>query len=225
MIIDMHSHILPCCDHGSTSVEMSVNQLKAAKDAGVDVIVATPHFYLNQDNVDDFISRREECYNNLKEAVKGTELEGIKILKGAEVTLMTDLCDLDDLNRLCIEGTNNILIEMPMAIWTGWLFDSLYKISSQKRLNPIIAHIDRYPKEEVEKLLQYDIPFQINASSLMSPFKRGRILKLVNEGYVAALGSDMHLEGDMYKQYKKALRILKKSTDDIMNSSAEIIGV
>ncbi len=225
MIIDMHSHILPLCDHGSTSVEMSVNQLKAAKNAGVDVIVATPHFYLNTDNVEDFLARREKCYNDLINAVKGTELESIKILKGAEVTLMTGLCDLEDLNKLCIEGTSSILIEMPMSIWTGWIFESLYKIMSQHRLNPIIAHIDRYPKEEADKLLQYDLPFQINASSLMSPFRRGRILKLVKEGYVGALGSDMHLEGEMYKQYKKALGILKKSGDDIMNSSAEIIGM
>ena len=44
-MVDFHSHILPGVDHGSASLEMSVEMLKTAKKAGVATIVATPHFY------------------------------------------------------------------------------------------------------------------------------------------------------------------------------------
>ncbi len=225
MIIDMHSHILPCCDHGSTSVEMSLRQLTAAKKAGVELIVATPHFYLDQDDIDSFCLRREECFNELQDKVKGTKLDSIKILKGAEVTLKLGLDELSDLKRLCIEGTNTILIEMPMTTWTEWMFEALYRIMSLHRLRPIIAHIDRYPESEIKKLLKYDIPFQINAVSIASFSSRGRIMKYVKRGYVSALGSDMHLDGKMYTQYKKALKILGNGLDDIMESSAELVGI
>lgn len=225
MIIDMHCHILPKCDHGSESVEMSLRQLEEAKKAGVEIIVATPHFYCNKDTVHDFLERRERCYNELMGAVKGTHLSSLKIIKGAEVTLMSELTELSDLNKLCIEGTNSILIEMPLVTWTNWHFNELNKVISKHKLRPLIAHIDRYPSADRMKIMEFDLPFQINASSLTSFSKRGAIMKLVKEGYVEALGSDMHLDGDMYKQYKKALKILGSETEYIMECSENFIGL
>ena len=43
--IDFHAHILPRCDHGSDGWETSRQQLKLAREAGVEVICATSHFY------------------------------------------------------------------------------------------------------------------------------------------------------------------------------------
>lgn len=42
--LDYHAHILPGCDHGSSSVDMSLKQINMAKEAGVQTICATPHF-------------------------------------------------------------------------------------------------------------------------------------------------------------------------------------
>ena len=44
-IVDFHAHVLPCADHGSSSVSTSLSQLSYAKGAGVKRIIATPHFY------------------------------------------------------------------------------------------------------------------------------------------------------------------------------------
>ena len=43
--LDYHAHILPGCDHGSSSVDMSLKQMDMAKEAGIQTICATPHFY------------------------------------------------------------------------------------------------------------------------------------------------------------------------------------
>ena len=44
-VIDFHSHVLPGIDDGSRDVEMSLAMLREMRAQGVDVCVATPHFY------------------------------------------------------------------------------------------------------------------------------------------------------------------------------------
>lgn len=49
--LDYHAHILPGCDHGSSSVAMSLKQIDMAKAAGIKTICATPHFYPHKESV------------------------------------------------------------------------------------------------------------------------------------------------------------------------------
>jgi len=46
LIIDFHSHFLPCIDDGSKSTEMSLEMLKKMKGQNVDTVVATVIFML-----------------------------------------------------------------------------------------------------------------------------------------------------------------------------------
>lgn len=48
-MIDIHSHIIPNVDDGSTSIEETFKMLKEAKKAGFDAIISTSHYI-------------EECY-------------------------------------------------------------------------------------------------------------------------------------------------------------------
>ena len=52
--IDFHAHILPELDHGSKSLEISLQQLDWAKRVQVDTIVSTSHFYGWRRDLDDF---------------------------------------------------------------------------------------------------------------------------------------------------------------------------
>ena len=54
-IVDFHSHIIPSANHGSSSVETTISQLKLAQKSSVTRIIATPHFYPSHENVDTFI--------------------------------------------------------------------------------------------------------------------------------------------------------------------------
>ena len=45
MFVDFHSHILPGVDDGAKSVDESIDMLLLEKEQGIDVVVATPHFY------------------------------------------------------------------------------------------------------------------------------------------------------------------------------------
>ena len=57
-LIDIHSHILPEMDDGAKNIEESKKLLKMLKDQGIDLVVATPHFYPMDMNLEDFIEKR-----------------------------------------------------------------------------------------------------------------------------------------------------------------------
>ena len=221
MLVDFHAHILPGADHGSDSVETSLDQLKRAEAAGIGTIVATPHFYLQQHRtVESFLTKREASYNKLAHAYTGP----IQIVKAAEVALSYDLATLDQLEKLCIGDTNYILLEMPGQNWTYWVLDSIYKITSQKGLRPVIAHIDRYDPRMIAELTDLDVLFQLNASAMIPLISRRRYLGYLRSGLIHVIGSDVHsTKGHEYKDYVKAMKIMKRHRDTLTENSLTIL--
>ena len=70
----------------------------------------------------------------------------------------------------------------------------LYEIESKFSLSIVLAHVDRYEKENVDKLLDMGFTAQINASSLVkgSFFEKRRLRSLCNQGLIHLIGSDAH---------------------------------
>lgn len=215
-MIDFHSHILPGVDHGAASLDVSVEMLKQAKKAGVATIVATPHFYLHRDSLDSFLERRNKAYSVLKDYLAKDSSIGIDVVCGAEVALESKLLTLD-LKKLAIEGTNSILIEMPMfGAWHSWMFHMLYEIESRFSLNVILAHVDRYGKESCARLLDMGFTAQINAEALVrgSFFQKRRFMNLCREGAVHLIGSDAHDTKE--RSYDDLILLSKKASSDLL---------
>ena len=85
-MIDFHSHVLPGIDDGSSCVEESLDMLRIAKSQGVITMLATPHFYAQNNSVGHFLKDREKSLNKLKactEYMKDDVYPDIKL--GAEV--------------------------------------------------------------------------------------------------------------------------------------------
>jgi len=193
-MIDFHSHILPDVDHGAATLEISYRMLQEAKKAGVTKIVATPHFYPHKDSIEDFLLRRDRARAEMSGLLsQHSELE-IEIIYGAEVALDRDLLALD-LTKLQIGNSGTILIEMPLfERWQSWMYDVLYEIESKFSLTVILAHVDRYSKDQVDHVLDMGFLAQINAESLVSGsfFEKRRFLKMCKEGRIHLIGSDAH---------------------------------
>ena len=220
MYVDMHAHILPRADHGSDGIETSLAQLKCAESAKVDTIVATSHFYRHEMTVAEFLSRRNEAYELLL-----SKSPAVTIIPAAEVTLEVGLDEAEDLEKLCIGDTKNILIEMPSCVWTPWVFASLQNIVKNRGLHPIIAHIDRYfDNPECQKLIEMDYPLQVNASSMKGWLKRRRILGLVRSGAVSFLGSDVHGISDEYDWFARATAKFGGAMEEITERSRIAVG-
>ncbi len=216
--IDFHAHILPGADHGCDCAETALRQLEAAQAAGISCIVATPHFYPERHSTTSFFERRDEAL-----ALVESLGSSVKIVPGAEVRLCEGLDALPELKMFGIGESGNILIEMPQEPWTARLIDSLLRTRSERRLNVILAHVERYSPEEIEELFRLNIKGQINASALVSLTRRGRYYKWIDGGFVNALGSDVHGTGGAYKDYSRAMLILggrgemlQKSMNDLM---------
>ena len=221
MYLDFHSHILPGADHGSLSLKTSLAQLRNAAEAGVDTIVATPHFYIEEDSVESFLRRREEAYSLLCE----NNTSGIEIVKAAEVQLGIGISELPELEKLCIGNTKYILLEFPMEPWPYWMFDFVSDIIEKRGLKPIIAHIDRYSEKGREKILSLPVKFQMNAESVIGFGRRKKEnLALLRQGMVHVLGSDTHGSGESsYKAFLKATKKIGDQMSQVTSISRKIL--
>lgn len=193
-MIDFHSHILPGFDDGAEDVAMSVKMLKRAYESGIDTVVSTSHAYIINDvSIADFLEKREKAYNVLCEAMQADGGKFPKILLGAEVHIKSYLSEFTMLDKLAIEGTDYILIEMPYSAWKQEHYESVYNCTLCG-LKPIIAHVDRYldREEKFRHLKAFGAIFQVNADSVLSKQSRKKVLNLFYDGYAHIMGSDMH---------------------------------
>lgn len=220
--IDFHSHILPCCDHGSDSVKTSVTQLRLASDANVGTVCATPHFYPDRDELDGFLQKRSRSYENLCAELKGDEP---RILLGAEVLFCEGMEDFENIDLLCLQNSNLLLFEMPFYAWSSSLFKTVEDVCMKYRgkITPILAHADRYSKSAVERLLGYGVLLQLNVQNYSKKIKYSYLKDWVNKGYVVALGSDIHGTKDGYTYWNKAKRKSHDEWDKIMQKTANLI--
>ena len=225
MYVDMHAHILPCADHGSDGLETSRRQIEMAVSAGVDTILATPHFYMHKDTVDEFLHRREESAEALKKLLPVNEEPPVSVFMGAEVALEVGIDEMSGIEKLCMGGTSNILVELPLDVWTPWVYNALERIKYSRGLNPIIAHADRYiAKNSLDGLTDMGLPFQINASALTGISTKRKMLKLFGSGAAMYLGSDIHMTGREYTDYAKAAKVLGGMMGKITEYSRDAVG-
>ncbi len=194
-VIDFHSHILPGMDDGSKSVAMSLDMLARCRQQGIDLLLATPHFYGFREHVQAFLTRRERAWEQLA-AAKGHE--GPAILLGAEVTLYSGLTALEGLDRLCLANTRTLLLEMPFAAWGGLELDAVSTLSLDRGYRVVLAHFERFlPLQKdtgvLHSLLELPVELQINAGRLTGSFgERRRALAFFRSGRARLLGSDCH---------------------------------
>lgn len=205
--LDYHAHILPGCDHGSDGLATSLKQVEMAVSAGVKTICAMPHFYPHKESVESFLRRREKTARLLLHELP----ENAPLIQlGAEVLICDGMERLDGLNRLCREGTNELLLEMPFYAWPESIWDTLYFLCDLADIQIVLAHAERYPAENIEKLICESVPLQLNAECLTKPLKRKRYLEWIENGYVKYLGSDIHMLGRGYKDWQKCRQMLEK---------------
>ena len=207
LTLDYHAHILPGCDHGSDSVEMSRKQLAMAAAAGVRTVCATPHFYPHKESIPSFLQRREASARLLRENLTA---DAPQLQLGAEVLICDGMERLDGLSRLCRGETNELLLEMPFYQWPETIWDTLYALCERRDIEIVLAHAERYSPEAIEQLIRDNVALQLNSECLTRPLHRKRYLTWIKNGSVKYLGSDIHMLGNGYRDFEKCRLLLKK---------------
>ena len=211
IMTDFHSHILPCIDDGSKSLEESLKMLELLAAQGVNRVVATPHFYPNRNSVDEFLEKRNAAYKLLEPHLTSKHPQ---IVLGAEVKFYDGISRLENLESLFIEGTEILLLEMPFERWSEYTVKQLINLSSSGIGTVVIAHIDRYiqfqSKVVLEELVRNGILFQVNAESFKQFFEKRKMLKLLKEHLIHFIGTDCHNLTDRAPNIEVALTAISK---------------
>ena len=185
-MLDIHTHILPNMDDGSSSIEESLQMLEELEKQGVDTVCLTPHFYADREDISDFLKRREVSYKELTRNYKGP----LKLLLGAEVAYYKGIAN-SDLECLCIEGTNILMVEL--SYFHKCDLNELVVLNS--KLQVLLAHIERfgqyYKKRDFLDLSNRGIYLQVNAESFRKEeFKH--VKDYFEESCIDFIGSDCH---------------------------------
>lgn len=196
MISDIHSHILPGIDDGSSSLQESLALLRLEAEQGIRRVAATPHFYPQRDTPEDFLKRRARAETLLREELqKEAHLPEISI--GAEVYFFTGISQSAILEQLTIGSGRYLLLEMPMAPWSDAMYREMEGIYTNQGITPIIAHVDRYISPFrthgiSERLAQLPVLVQANASFFLKRSTRSMAIRMLRTGKIHVLGSDCH---------------------------------
>ena len=134
----------------------------------------------------------------------------MKLLLGAEVLLCPRIENMEGLDRLCLEGTNTLLLELPLDehIMTEDHFSTIEVLA--KRYDLVIAHANRYSDESIQRAVNAGAKIQLNAEDICRRSERKRTERWLMNGLVVAIGSDAHRKVSVYRKFKKAVDILSK---------------
>lgn len=212
MVIDFHSHILPGIDDGSRNLETTCKMLETAAKQGIDVMVATPHFYADRMRIDPFLNNREEAYQKVMECSE--RVEQLPIICGSEVAYFHGIGGAEEIDKLCIGDTRLMLLEMPFRPWSGKELDEVGRLLD-RNIVPVIAHLERFfsfqkDKKIIPELMEMPVYIQINAEAFLDWRTRRKMAKLFQNGDAHLLGSDAHSLNRRPVNLAEGRRVLEK---------------
>ncbi|MGN1167329.1 MAG: CpsB/CapC family capsule biosynthesis tyrosine phosphatase [Lachnospiraceae bacterium] len=192
--IDMHCHILPAIDDGSRDVPTSIKMMETSVEQGVGYMVATPHFYATRDRIDDFLKRRNKAY---EEVINNLPENSLKVVCGTEVAYFGGISRAKQLDRLTIDGTKTLLLELPFVKWNSSIIQEVEQLACNTEYQIVLAHLERYlmipeNKQEIQELMKMPVTVQVNAGSLLEWQKRRKVFRLLSKAERCVLGSDCH---------------------------------
>ena len=219
IMIEMHCHLLPNVDDGSSSFEESIELIKKLKDIGVEKIIITPHYIRSTKyNVDN--KEKYEIFLELKDKLKEQNID-IELFLGNEIFL--DEYTLDDLKQgLCctMNSSKYVLVEIPRNDVINNLDSLLFKLTS-KGIIPIMAHPERYiivqeNKEVLNKWVDAGILLQVNYESINGKYGKyaKKMAKYILKNNLASfIASDVHHPNSEYftkfdKNKKSIIKII-----------------
>ncbi len=194
-MIDLHSHPLPGIDDGASDLAAGVELLRAASDAGVSVIAATPHVR------DDFPTTAGMIQDGVA-ALRRAHPDGrIQLTTGAEVaaTYLQRLAD-DEVLQMTLGGSGRyLLVELPDQGWSLGIELALDRLADLG-VRPVLAHPERNDliREQPARLgalVEAGALVQITARSTgrsMGRESAATAARLLRLGLVHVVASDAH---------------------------------
>jgi tyrosine-protein phosphatase YwqE len=194
---DMHNHILFGIDDGSKTLENSLIMARKFVDLGYTNIIATPHVMANYyENTPEIIREKRDLLN----AALNTNSIPLHVEFAAEYYIDEYFLErVKNKEALMTFNREYILVETSFLNKPIFFTELIFDLRTQG-YTPIFAHPERYVYlqnnfEQVEKILETGIKFQINLLSLVgyySPTAKKLAQWLIQNGHYSFLGTDAH---------------------------------
>jgi len=217
-MIDLHLHVLPEIDDGSSSVEMTDSMLARLAGMGVTRIVATPHLMQPlDDGYRHLVQETRDANQHL------ASKHGIAMDLGYEHVLVPGLAArLQNGEQSTMAGSSAVLVELPFVGWPQHTESSLFALRIAGYV-PILAHPERYL--EVQKNPELAIvageqgaALQLTSGSFAGVYGKGversarKLLELAIERDVAIVfASDAHSDGQRLAQVPAGLKWIRSN--------------
>jgi protein-tyrosine phosphatase len=195
-VIDLHCHILPGLDDGPANEDFSLAMARAAVDAGIQLIVATPHVRSDYQVDLDEIASKVDSLN----AVLESDEVPLMVMTGGEVALpkIPELGDRD-LAKICLGRARHLLVESPYRRREIDIEGILTDLQ-RRGFKPVLAHPERCPifrsnRDLLATLVERGVLCSITAASLAGGFGepvRRFALEMLRDGLVHSVASDAH---------------------------------
>ena len=195
---DMHCHLLPNVDDGSTSVDETVSCLKIMKTLGFKKVLLTPHFQARYPNEENDIQRR---FTELKKELKSVDPSTIPEVTSIAGEYRFDPAfeRLPEENRVLTLPGKRLLCELSLHN-NNYTPIEIFKRYISAGYTLILAHPERYPylgvhSPEIIKMKDIGMYFQINTLSLNGFYggaAKDKGFAYINSGMAEYLGTDTH---------------------------------
>jgi protein-tyrosine phosphatase len=195
-MIDLHVHALPGIDDGPESIEGSVALSRAAANAGIATVVATPHVSPRYPNDAETIDR---LVGELRERLASEQI-ALDVHGGAEVaTTLLPKLEATERERLCLGNGPWMLLESPHSVQAASIAPSVRELQDSG-IRVLLAHPERAPMfhrnpELLAELVGKGALTSITAGSLVGRFGnrvRRFTLELLGAEMVHSVASDSH---------------------------------
>lgn len=193
---DIHNHILPGVDDGSSCLEESFDLIREEYEQGIRNIILTPHYRPGMFGIDAAV--REQVYMRFVEKAR-LEYRDMHFYLGCEVYAHRNMTELFADARCRMADTPAVLMEFS----TSGHFETMESLICQTIESgylPVMAHVERYAclyedESRICRLRERGALVQVNADTILegrrSP-RRRFVQSLMENEAVDFIASDAH---------------------------------
>lgn len=219
MIIDFKAHVMPGMDKTCKNRIDTIRRLMAAKDAGVDLIVAAPVYDPDECSVEEFLDRRRQSEDILG-SLMNDELP--EVMTAAMIKFSSKLLTTDGLDKLCF-GDRCFILNMRDTTWDDTTEAVLRRLTGRLCLNVILADASEDVLKNSDKLQQLGVHVMLDLEEIHHKKQIRAYLPLIGSGLICAIGSDWGSEAP-YRFLRKTKRRMDEAFDTVMAASVHLLG-
>lgn len=212
---DIHNHILPGVDDGSSCMRETMSLLQAACEQGIRHLIVTPHYRRGMFEI---------SFEDIQDVYEKTRLYCEEKFPAMHLYLGRE-CFVSSVNmaekifadsRYHMAGRPVILVEFGYETDFSIILQTV-QLAQKEKMIPILAHIERYQalqnQENIYQIKQAGAKIQINCDSILgkSGFRiRHFCGKLLKANLVDFIASDAHNTGNRQIHMGECMALIEK---------------